>query len=171
MAHLNNNSAINVLFTLEVGIIMFQVVESFSCLLKGPSILLNLVLVVIDVTLVLINIRGVLVAKSLCVLNSVLQVGGRQTKGFGGNEHVGSLGNLELVTVFTEQGSICVEGFDSISDPGHARAGRRSCSIPTVVMMGFITVIVVVVKVDVILLDVDIAGLVSIGSGGCCSRS
>ena len=103
MAHLNNDSAINVLFTLEIRVIMFQVIESFSCLFKGPSILLNLVLVVIDVTLVLINIRGVLVAKSLCILNSVLQVGGGQTKGFGGNEHIGSLGNLELVILGAEE--------------------------------------------------------------------
>ena len=116
MAHLNNNSAINVLFTLEVGIIMFQVVESFSCLLKGPSILLNLVLVVIDVTLVLINIRGVLVAKSLCVLNSVLQVGGRQTKGFGGNEHVGSLGNLELIILSAKESISILEIGNLISE-------------------------------------------------------
>ena len=102
MAHLDNNSTIFVFLVLKVGVIVFEVIKSLSSLLKIPSVLLDLLHVVVNIASVFIDIGGILVTECLCIFNSVLEVRGGESKGFCGNKHVGGLRNLELVVLCSE---------------------------------------------------------------------
>ena len=112
MAHLDDDCAVNVFLLFEIRVIVFQVVQSVGSTLEISGVLLNLGLVVIDVTRVLFNVRGVLVAKGLCILDSVLEIRSGESQSFGGNEHVGCLGNLKLVVLGSEEGLSIFEAFD-----------------------------------------------------------
>ena len=116
MAHLDNDLTVNLFLLFEIGVIVFQVVQSAGSTLKISSVLLNLGLVVVDVTRVLFNVRGVLVAEGLCVLDSVLEVRSGESQGFSGNEHVGCLGNLKLVVLGSEEGLSIFEAFNLLGE-------------------------------------------------------
>ena len=116
MAHLDNDLTVNLFLLFEIGVIVFQIVQSTGSTLKISSVLLNLGLVVVDVTRVLFNVRGVLVAKGLCILDSVLEVRSGESQSFGGNEHVGCLGNLKLVVLGSEEGLSIFEAFNLLGE-------------------------------------------------------
>lgn len=120
VAHLNDDSAVNVLVGLEAIVVALQIGKSVSGLFEVPLVLLDLSLVVLDVTGVLINVRGILVAEGLSVLNSVLEIGSGQSQGLGGNEHVGGLGNLELVVLSSEEGLSVLETFHLLGEVGES---------------------------------------------------
>ena len=67
----------------------------------------------------------------------------------GTDEHVTSLGNLQLVSVLTEKCAISVECVDGLSEVGSIREGWRSWAVGTVVLMTWIVVIIVVVQLVV----------------------
>ena len=123
MAHLDNDLTVNLFLLFEIGVIVFQVVQSAGSTLKISSVLLNLGLVVVDVTRVLFNVRGVLVAKGLCVFDSVLEVCSGESQSFGGNEHVGCLGNLKLVVLGSEE---CLSVFEAFYLLGEVWREQRS---------------------------------------------
>ena len=110
MAHLDNNCTIFVLLVLKVGVIALEVIKSLSGLLKIPSILLDLLHVVINIASVFVDIGGILVTECLCILNSVLEICGGESEGFCGNKHVGGLRNLELVILCSEKGLSIIGG-------------------------------------------------------------
>ena len=123
MAHLNDDLAVNLLLLFEIGVVVLQVVQSVSSALEISGVLLNLVLVVVDIAGVLFNVRGVLVAKGLCVLDSVLEVCSRKSQSFGGNEHVGCLSNLKLVVLGSEE---CLSVFEAFYLLGEVWREQRS---------------------------------------------
>ena len=116
VAHLNDDLSVDFFLLFEIRVIAFQVVQSAGSTLEIRGILLNLVLVVVDVTRVLFNVRGVLVAEGLCVLDSVLEVRSGESQGFSGNEHVGCLGNLELVVLGSEESLSIFEAFNLLGE-------------------------------------------------------
>ena len=109
VAHLDDDGSVNVLLLLKAGVAGLEVIESLGGLLESPLVGIDLVLVVSDVRRVLINIRSVLVAEGLSVLDSVLEVGSGESESLGGDQHVGGLGDLELVVLSAEEGISVLE--------------------------------------------------------------
>ena len=137
MTHLDDDSSVNVLFILELGILRFKVVKPVSGVLKVPPVLVDLLLVVVDITGVLIDIRSVLVAEGLSILDSVLEVCGGKSERFGGDQHVGGLGDLELVVLSAKESLSVLKVLNLVSEVGQSQIGGR----------GVTSVIVIVVMV------------------------
>ena len=116
VAHLNNDLTVDLLLALEVIVSLFERFESIGGALKVTCVLLNLSLVVIDVTCVLFNVGGVLIAKGLGVLNSVLEVRSGKSEGFSGDEHVGGLSNLVLIVLSSEESLSVFETFNLLCE-------------------------------------------------------
>ena len=121
MAHLDDDSTVDVLLIFEIIIGVFEVVESPGGLFEVCSVVFDLLLVVVDVASVLRNVGGILVAEGLSVLNSVLEVGSGESESFSGNEHVGGLSNLELVVLSTEKLVSHVVLLDLVTEVGEGQ--------------------------------------------------
>jgi len=113
---------------------------------KSISVLRNLVSVPGDISVVVINV-GIIIAHLLsCVVDAMLEGSDRLTNSFSANEHVASLGNLKLVSVFTEQGTVSVESIDSFVEIGSSGVGRGCSAITAIVLVSGIVVIVVIIE-------------------------
>ena len=135
VAHLNDDCSVNILVFFKRRVARFQIVKSIGGLLEVPLVLFDLILVILDVTGVLINVRGVLVAESLGVLNSVLEVGSGESESFGSNQHVGGLGNLELVVLCAEESFSVLESLNLLGEAWESQIGGRCVTSVVVVVL------------------------------------
>ena len=143
MAHLNNNSTVDVFLVIQLVVTFFERVKSVSSSLKGFSILLDLSLVVINVASIFFNIRLILVAKCLSVLNSVLEVSGGKSESFGSDKHVGGLCNLKLIVLSSEKSVSVLEALNLLRESwGKERSGRSIAGVIVIVVVTMIGVIV-----------------------------
>ena len=97
------------------------------------GVLLDLSSVVIDIGRVFVNVGGILVAKSLGVFNSVLEVSRGESEGLSGDEHVCGLGNLKLVVLSSEESLSVFKVVDLVREGGQRQVG--SGSIATVIIV------------------------------------
>ena len=103
MAHLHDNSTVDVFLVVQVVITFLEGVKSVGSSFKSLCVILNLSLVVVNIACIFFNIRLVLVTEGLGVLNSVLQVCSGESEGLSSDKHIGGLGNLELVVLSSKE--------------------------------------------------------------------
>ena len=103
MAHLHDDSTVDVFLVVQVVITFFEGVKSVSSSFKSLSVILNLSLVVVNVASVFFDIRLILITEGLSVLNSILQVCSGESEGLCSNKHIGGLGNLKLVVLSSKE--------------------------------------------------------------------
>ena len=106
MAHFDDYSSVDDLLILESVVAGIESDKSLFVCFEPEDVVGNLVLVVLDVTSVFRDFRLVLVAESLGVDNSVLEVGSRKSERLSRNEHICRLSDLELEVLSTEKGLV-----------------------------------------------------------------
>ena len=97
--------------------------------------MLNLSLVVINVASIFFNIRLILVAKGLSVLNSVLEVSSGKSESFSSDEHVGSLSNLKLIVLSSEESISVLEALNLLREIWSKERSRRSITSVIVIVV------------------------------------
>ena len=106
--------------------------------------MLDLSLVVINVASIFFNIRLVLVAKGLSVLNSVLEVSSGKSESFGSDEHVGGLSNLKLIVLSSEESISVLEALNLLREIWSKERSRRS--ITSVIVIVVVTMLSIFVS-------------------------
>ena len=94
-------------------------------------------------------------------------------KGFSGDECVGCLSHLELISVFTKEGTFIVKCIDGVSEFRHFGVSGRCSLRSSVVTMFDVALIVALVGSEVFLLDLVVASccmILSLGSCRCYSQ-
>lgn len=86
-------------------------VELFSVLCNQLSVIRNVLIVDIDVLVIAVNVLSGGLHTLLKTLDSF-------AKSLSANKHVTGLGNLELISVLTEQCTVSVERIDSFGELG-----------------------------------------------------
>lgn len=149
VAHHDEGLAINGKFLLELRVSALNVVHGGTKSVELVSVLLDLTLVVLNVGVVLIDGCIVLANMDLGVVDAILEGGDGCAEGLSADEHVSGLGDLELVAVLSEEGAVGVEVVNGLLEVGDGRVGRGGGLGTTVVMMLNIVVVVVVIQVVV----------------------
>ena len=123
---------------LEVGQTAIELVESVKVLNDLFAVVLNIGVVLVDVTVVVEDVDA-------GVSDTVLEGSDGLAESLSSDKHVSGLGNLELVSVLTEKGSVNVESIDSVVKIGNGWVRWGSGLGSTVMHVSGIGVIVVVV--------------------------
>ena len=145
---------------LEVVDAAIESVESISVFSDGLSVPGDLLVVVVDGGVVLADL-------SAGVVDAVLEAGDGLADGLSADEHVAGLGNLELVSVLTEESTVGIESIDSRVEIGSSGVSWRGSAVATVVLMAVIVVVVMIVQFVVGVL----AGIVVVtGNGGSSDK-
>ena len=120
--------------------------------MKSLPIILNQLPVISNILVIDINILVIAVNILAGGLHTLLKTLDSLTERLGSNEHISCLGNLELISMFTEKSTIRVESINSLGELGSAGVGRRGGIVTTVVVVLIITIVVMFIKLVVIML-------------------
>ena len=152
-----------------VGEVTISVLEVSNLTVESGetgAVLDDLSAVVLDVGVVLINITVVVVDVDSAVSETVLERGNGLADGLSSDKHVTGLGNLELISVLTEESTVGVESINGLVKLGGSRVSWRSGLSSTVMVMSGIVVIVVSVR-SVVRISMGVIGTLGIdGSSG-----
>ena len=135
-------------------------VESISVISDGLSVPGDLLVVVVDGGVVLADL-------SAGVVDAVLEAGDGLADGLSADEHVAGLGNLELISVLTEESTVSVESIDGLVEIGSSRVSWRGSAVTTIVLMGVIVVVEMIVQIVV---GVLASVVVVTGNGGSSDK-
>ena len=149
VAHHNEGLAIDGQFLLELGVSVLDVVNGGTEGMKLVSVLLDLTLVVLNVGVVLIDGVIVVANMDLGVVDAVLEGSDGLTESLSADKHVAGLGDLELVAVLSEEGAVGVEVVNGLMEVRDGGVGRGSGLVSTVVMVISIVVIVMLIQLVV----------------------
>jgi len=133
---LSAQSGVSDLELVHMGV---QVVHSFSILTDHASVPVHLLVVGIELLVVLSNLP-------VSSVHSILQGRDGLSKGLSADKHVTSLGNLKLISMLTEEGSVSIEGVDGFIEIWGSGVGWRGGTVSTVVIVVLIVVIEVVIQ-------------------------
>ena len=120
--------------------------------MKSLPIILNQLSVISNILVIDINILVIAVDILAGGLHTLLKTLDSLTERLSSNQHISCLGNLELISMFTEKSTIRVESIDSLGELGSAGVGRRGGLVTTVVVVLTITIVVMFIKLVVIML-------------------
>lgn len=135
VAHHDNAFTVDAEFETESRVARLKVVHLAIKLVHSVSVFRDLISVPLNLQVVSVNVLVIFTAFLPCVVDAILEAGNRLAKGFSSNKHVASLGNLELISVLTEESSIGVKCIDSMMKIRGGRVGRRSCLVATVMLV------------------------------------
>lgn len=167
VAHHNNSIAVDAELLAQASVARLKVVDLAIELVHSVSVFIDHASVIFNLQIVPVNVLVVLAALLSCVVDSVLEAGDRLTEGFGSNKHVTGLGNLELVSVFTEESSISVESINSLMKIRSCWVGWGSSLIATVMRVLVVIVIVMLVEIgSVFTVLVSVLGFDGEGDSG-----
>ena len=147
VAHHNDSIAVDAELLAETSVARLKVVDLAIELVHSVSVFTDHVSVPLNLQIVSVNVLIVLAALLSRVVDSVLEAGDRLTEGFSSNKHVTGLGNLELVSVLTEESSIGVESINSLMKIRGGWVGWRSRLVATVMLMTLVIVIEMFVEI------------------------
>lgn len=114
MAHHNESLTVDSELNVELTVASLKVVDASIKSVESVSVFSDLNSVPSDVLIVVINALVVLSDFVSSVVDAVLEARNGLTEGFGTDEHVTCFGNLELVSVLTEESTVSVESTDSL---------------------------------------------------------
>lgn len=147
VAHHNDSLAVDAELLAEASVARLKVVDLAVELVHSVSVFTDHVSIPLDLQIVSVNVLIVLAAFLSRVVDSVLEAGDRLTEGFSSNKHVTGLGNLELVSVLTEESSIGVKSINSLMKIRGGWVGWGSRLVTTVMLMIRVIVIVMIVEI------------------------
>ena len=152
MAHHDDSFAIYWKSLVELVVALLQIVDAaienvelFSVLCNQLSVIRNVLIVDIDVLVIAVNVLSGGLHTLLKTLDSF-------AKSLSANKHVTGLGNLQLISVLTEQRTVSVERIDSFGELGGIGVSGWSRLVTTVMVMGVIIIVVMIIELVVFVL-------------------
>ena len=135
----------------KLSVADLEIVDAVVELVEFSSVRDDLLSVVLDVGVVLVDVTVVVVDVDVGVSDAILKGGDRFTDSLSADKHVAGLGNLELISVLTEEGAVGIEGSDGLLKVGDLGVGGRRGLISTVMKMAGVRVVVMGVELVVVL--------------------
>ena len=145
-AHHDESLSVDGKSSVKRAVASLEVVDFALEIDKSRSVLGNLVSVPLNLLVVLIDEIVVVLDAVPSIVDAVLQGSDGLTDGFSADEHVTGLGNLELVSVLTEQSSVSVERVHGLAEVRGGRVGWGSSRVSSVVVVNRVVVVVVVIQ-------------------------
>ena len=169
MAHHHDGFTVDGKLVVELGVATFEVADAAVKDVEGLSVLLDELSVVRDVTVVAVDVLVVVSDGLAGVVDALLETSNGLTESFGTDEHVTGLGNLQLVSVLTEEGAVGIESIDGLGELRGVGVSGGGRLVATVMVMARVVVVVVIVQLVVIVGEVAMflgaSGVTLSGSG------
>ena len=163
MAHHHDGFTVDGQLVVELRVATLEVGNAAVKDVEGLSVILNKLSVVGDVHVVVVDSLIVVTDGLAGFVHAFLELGDGLAESLSTDEHVSGLGNLELVSVFTEKGAVGVESIDGLGELRCVGVCGGGGLVATVVVVGGVVVIVMIVQLVVVVGDLAVLAVVGVG--------